>query len=177
MKFLAFLPAFVFLCLFPTACSRVLPVGAPAQASMHSNQKVFVMIDAKDAHEEETLTLMPKLTRALRERGYTVSSGVINKSTDQAMMERTAKRQAEFAPDFVLTLSYLSTLSHDVVNPTNQKTRTYSKEYLGTLTNAKGEKVWQVNLHGNKKLIGTYSSKLANGVIERMEVDGVFGRK
>jgi hypothetical protein len=138
-------------------------------------KKVFVLIESSYVPATEYLNLMPQITRKLRERGYTVTSAVITKNSDQAALDRIQTRKLAFQAEYQLRI--LQTKDAYRVK-TGPRSVILVKEYELALTDLSSDQdIWLTTMETNQGFIGSESKRIAKSLFKQMQLDGVLPKK
>jgi hypothetical protein len=165
--------AIAFCCLAMTSCHRVIISGQHSHHTIQKGEKVFVQLVAPFASEEESQKLIPMINRALRERGYLVASSLENVLTTPEWRERSIKRLADFAPDYVLKIEQKK--DEVIIYPYKGKPKEFLKTYDLSMTQMSTKSiVWKGSALGKPRLFGFYSKKISYHFLNMLEQDAVI---
>jgi DNA-binding LacI/PurR family transcriptional regulator len=161
---------------FTSSCSRAICVSeSAAKQAMQPGKKVFVVMYAPYATHAECLDLMPRITKELRERGFTVTSSVTNALTTEEVKARHVQRMAEFKADYIMTIGIPKPEKHEYISPKGEKMVTYKRKYAFDMVSAStDERIWFANAHGYKRLYGFYHQMLTDVTFSVMEKAGLI---
>jgi hypothetical protein len=165
--------AIVVCCLAMTSCHRVVMQGQRSEGMIQKGEKVFVQLVAPYASEEESQRLIPIINRALRERGYLVASSLENVLTTPEWRERSIKRLADFAPDYILKIEQKK--DEIIIYPYKGRPKEFLKEYnLSVTQTSTNSMIWKASALGKPRLFGFYTKKITDKFLYMLEHDAVI---